>query len=549
MDAYIKTLQNYNKSEIIYPVTKAGAVYMDDNSATVQDVLQDVASKEYVDDTYDAITPASIGAATSSHTHGNITNAGAIGTTANKAVITTTNGVLTTGTVPVASGGTGGTTADVARTNLDIYSKTETDTKYAPIDSPAFTTTISLGGTRTGDIGEYSTAFGDFTDASGKSSFANGYSVEASGNYSHAYGKFSTANAPYSVVIGESCEATANFAQAYGYFNSATGQYSHAEGCGVISAGDTQHTQGKYNIEDTDDKYAHIVGNGESDDARSNAHTLDWDGNAWYAGKILVGGSGQDDGEEVATKQYVDANSGVFVAEHSVTTSAELEEAYQANKFIVLRVESSTGPMYGYLLQRKDQNSWYFIVHQGTKITAYCYLQNDSWSALGFFGVNPHASTHAADGADPITPASIGAATEQYADSRVFTAVYGTTTLEEVKAAYNSGAMVLCTRSDNSVKYILTGLSDTTAYFMGMGTSSQILYRVYLDTTWHAASFTCAASTHNQAASTVTAGTFAGQVVANSSGQTYSTSLLRNSKLVSAETNPTVNGEICWTYE
>lgn len=58
-----------------------------------------------------------------------------------------------------------------------------------------------------------------------------------------------------------------------------------------------------------------------------------------------------------------------------------------------------------------------------------------------------------------------------------------------------------------------------------------------------------AASSHNQAASTITAGTFAGQVVANSSGQTPGTSLLRNSKLVSAETNPTVNGEICWTYE
>lgn len=33
-------------------------------------------------------------------------------------------------------------------------------------------------------------------------------------------------------------------------------------------------------------KYAHIVGNGESDSARSNAHTLDWDGNAWYAGSV-----------------------------------------------------------------------------------------------------------------------------------------------------------------------------------------------------------------------------------------------------------------------
>ena len=61
--------------------------------------------------------------------------------------------------------------------------------------------------------------------------------------------------------------------------------------------------------------------------------------------------------------------------------------------------------------------------------------------------------------------------------------------------------------------------------------------------------YTMSLTSHNQAASTITAGTFAGQVVANSSGQTPGTSLLRNSKLVSADTNPTVNGEICWTYK
>ena len=62
-----------------------------------------------------------------------------------------------------------------------------------------------------------------------------------------------------------------------------------------------------------------------------------------------------------------------------------------------------------------------------------------------------------------------------------------------------------------------------------------------------------ASASHNQAASTITAGTFAGQVVANASGQTPGTSLLRNSKLVpmssSANPNPTVNGEICWQYK
>ena len=46
----------------------------------------------------------------SSHAHGNITNDGKIGTAANKAAYTTTNGVVTAGTLPAAAGGTGKTT-------------------------------------------------------------------------------------------------------------------------------------------------------------------------------------------------------------------------------------------------------------------------------------------------------------------------------------------------------------------------------------------------------------------------------------------------------
>lgn len=45
-----------------------------------------------------------------------------------------------------------------------------------------------------------------------------------------------------------------------------------------------------------------------------------------------------------------------------------------------------------------------------------------------------------------------------------------------------------------------------------------------------------------------TGGAFTGTVKAGSSFQAVGTSLLRNSKLVSAETTPTVNGEINWTY-
>ena len=45
-----------------------------------------------------------------------------------------------------------------------------------------------------------------------------------------------------------------------------------------------------------------------------------------------------------------------------------------------------------------------------------------------------------------------------------------------------------------------------------------------------------------------TGGTFTGTIKAGGSYQSYSTSLLRNSKLVSTDTTPSVNGEINWTY-
>lgn len=52
----------------------------------------------------DAIAYSDIGAAADSHAHGNITSAGAIGTTSGLPVVTTTSGVLTTGAFGTAGG-------------------------------------------------------------------------------------------------------------------------------------------------------------------------------------------------------------------------------------------------------------------------------------------------------------------------------------------------------------------------------------------------------------------------------------------------------------
>lgn len=56
--------------------------------------------------------------------------------------------------------------------------------------------------------------------------------------------------------------------------STASGSFSHSEG-NTSAAGAYQHTQGRYNIADSNNTYADIIGNGTSNDDRSNAATVD----------------------------------------------------------------------------------------------------------------------------------------------------------------------------------------------------------------------------------------------------------------------------------
>lgn len=102
-------------------------------------------------------------------------------------------------------------------------------------------------------------------------------------------------------------EASGQAAFAAGFGTEAIGKNSFAEGNRTIANGENQHVQGKFNVKDTANKYAHIVGNGMTDAKRSNAHTLDWDGNAWFKGGVYVGGDDQSKGEKLVTKSELDA--------------------------------------------------------------------------------------------------------------------------------------------------------------------------------------------------------------------------------------------------
>ena len=164
------------------------------------------------------------------------------------------------------------------------------DRKYIPpLDyvttyDPVFEGTFSHNRLEGSDIGDSSHAEGLNTTASGDTSHAEGSDTIASGFASHAEGSDTIASGSTSHAEGSDTIAS--------------GFASHAEGYGTI-AKDMQHVQGTYNVEDSGlqdyvvignagihTKYLHIVGNGTSKTSRSNAHTLDRDGNAWYQGTV-----------------------------------------------------------------------------------------------------------------------------------------------------------------------------------------------------------------------------------------------------------------------
>ena len=159
-------------------------------------------------------------------------------------------------------------------------------------------------GERTLAWGTGSHAEGSFTLAWGADSHSEGGNSSSIGNYSHAEGYYTSAEGLTSHTEG--------------YFTTASGNYSHAAGYYTTANHKSQLVFGEYNILDSSSatssnkgNYVEIVGNGTGDNARSNARTLDWNGNEVLTGKLTVG-AGPTNNMDVATKQYVDtATAGI----------------------------------------------------------------------------------------------------------------------------------------------------------------------------------------------------------------------------------------------
>ena len=177
--------------------------------------------------------------------------------------------------------------------------------------------------------------------------------------------------------------ATGLFSHSEGFFTEANGSFSHAEGFNTVANGVSQHVQGQFNIKDTENKYAHIVGNGEDTHQRSNAHTLDWNGNAWFQGDVTIGA----DNKKLATEEYVDSkgvNIDTATSDNLSTTDKTIVGAINELELEMFEAKADIIALDEYKLEQEDLPCY---DNRTTERRTYTYTYSASDTLIGGMGV------------------------------------------------------------------------------------------------------------------------------------------------------------------
>ena len=145
-------------------------------------------------------------------------------------------------------------------------------------------------------------AEGGGTTASATCAHAEGAGTRATGGQAHSEGGGTLASGNQAHAEGASTIASGDNSHAENLATTASGACSHASGIGTIAQRKSQFVIGESNVADTggsttSDKgdYILIAGNGTTDSNRSNAMTLDWNGNEKLAGSLTLGMNTQDE--------------------------------------------------------------------------------------------------------------------------------------------------------------------------------------------------------------------------------------------------------------
>lgn len=160
--------------------------------------------------------------------------------------------------------------------------------------------------TKKEDLADVATS-GDYNDLLNKPDLAP---VATSGNYDDLSG----APDPEEYAVKDHTVLSGSLSLGR-HAGSAVGYDSVAEGEGTIAGCNNQHATGRYNVEDLSGRFVSIVGNGQDNENRSNAHTLDWGGNAWYEGKVCADGGFELTDDETSDKYRLGIENGLLYIE------------------------------------------------------------------------------------------------------------------------------------------------------------------------------------------------------------------------------------------
>lgn len=364
--------------------------------------------------------------------------------------------------------------------------------------------------------------------ATGAYSHAEGIGNTAIGAGSHAEG-YNTIAGGEIVIWDDEPPIITEYDHAEGYLTQAIGGMSHAEGRGTIAAGLSQHVQGEYNIADSEN--LHIVGNG-SLNRRSNAHTLDYDGNAWFSGDVYTGstsGKNKDEGsKKLATEEYVNNSLNNINNQPDWNQYDETQPDYVKNRThwekseIVTLVDNQVltldDSMGDYSCEYPVSSNHeivllpeiiYDITINGFTLQCETYSPDYNLNYVCFDFADPNDDTtysglyDEAIGTFIITDEMAGLAADIYAKYQITVSIEG---------------------PNRQVKTL-------PSYFLNLtdGIAKKQIKQNFIP--WDG-------------------GTIKNGALTASAGYQYPTwSTLRNSKILSSEKTPTVNGEIFWTYE
>lgn len=153
------------------------------------------------------------------------------------------------------------------------------------------------------------------------------------GNASTAEGQYNTASGTDSHAEGYRTKATKISSHSEGSYTEANHNDSHAEGNYTITGCNNQHVQGEYNVGKSTTAFE--IGNGNADNARSNAFEVEWDGDVIAAGDITDG-----NGNVLSDK----ADSSIIASPFNTSTSYAVGDyATYEGKFYKCTIAHSAG--------------------------------------------------------------------------------------------------------------------------------------------------------------------------------------------------------------